>query len=273
MRRVLLAMVAALALAACSSSDQGGPSGPLGALADAPDALRDVGTLAFTITGSLDLGEAAGGAFELSGSGVADLHARRSSLTMDLGASVPGGPLQAIQDGTITYLAGGPLGAALPAGVAWVRIDPATFDDRLGIDLAGLSQLDRSTDPTAGLEALRGVADDIEEVGSEDVRGVETTHYRATVSLDRAVAAAPAEALDDLVALREQAGMPETYPVDVWVDADGLVRRLTMALTQEVAGSGPLTQRITTEFHDLGDPVEITVPPDDEVVDLADLLG
>ena len=95
-------------------------------------------------------------------------------------------------------------------------------------DLASLSQ--GQNDPTAQLEYLRGISD-AEEVGTEQVAGVETTHYSGTVDLDAAYDRLPDDTRGELkqaiAQARKQFGHG-AMPVDVWVDGDGLLRRMTM---------------------------------------------
>ena len=59
-------------------------------------------------------------------------------------------------------------------------------------------------------------------------------------------------------------------PVEVWIDANGVVRRQTATLdattlSGRVRGTGTMT--LTVDLTDLGQPVEITVPPADQVSD------
>ena len=103
--------------------------------------------------------------------------------------------------------------------------------------------------PDELLAELRAEGIEVTEVGAEDVRGVATTHYAATV---------PADA---------NAVGGESADVDVWIDADGLVRRVKVA----ASGDEPFT--LDAELFDLGEPIDITVPPADQVMDLGDLSG
>ena len=95
---------------------------------------------------------------------------------------------------------------------------------------------------TKSLEYLRSVAD-VSEVGSETVRGVDTTHYRATAHLTKL--GAPPEY--------------DRYPVEVWVDEDGRTRRYS----HHPVGSDGLTY--VWEFFDFGLEVELAPPPADRI--------
>ncbi|GAA2564283.1 hypothetical protein GCM10010435_40700 [Winogradskya consettensis] len=95
-------------------------------------------------------------------------------------------------------------------------------------------------------------------VGTEDVRGVKTTHYRLTLPA-RTSAADPASPVTELPATElawfELEGV-DSYSapvqVDIWV-ADNLVRRISGT----VQNQDPLT---TVEFYDFNAPISITAP-------------
>lgn len=60
-------------------------------------------------------------------------------------------------------------------------------------------------------------------------------------------------------------------PVDVWIDDEGLVRRVQLVVA---AGSGAdaIEVRQTVELWDVGEPVEIEVPAEGEVIDVGELI-
>ena len=60
-----------------------------------------------------------------------------------------------------------------------------------------------------------------------------------------------------------------SIPVDVWVDADGLVRRMQLDMGGMLGG----TATLTIELFDYGQPVDIEVPSPDDVRSLTDGLG
>jgi hypothetical protein len=132
-------------------------------------------------------------------------------------------------------------------------------------------------DFTQTLESLRGVSGEPEVVGQEEVRGVETTHYRASMNLAEALEQAPAGQREQLEAAFEQMGGADEVdlPVDVWIDEDDLPRRLRIEMGSlfAAAGLGDGTMTMTMELFGYGEPVEIEVPPADEVTPLAEALG
>jgi len=111
----------------------------------------------------------------------------------------------------------------------------------------------------------------IETVGTEELRGVETTHYYAIVDLLRYEKIAPPAEREKLRSLLgevvEQSGLGK-IPVDVWVDELGLVRKLTMAFSAMQPGTTEhATMSMSFELYDYGKDVEIELPPAAEVVD------
>jgi hypothetical protein len=106
--------------------------------------------------------------------------------------------------------------------------------------------------------------------GSDTVRGVRTTRYSFRVDLRRLA--------DDNKALRESLDMViqtmgvDAYPAQAWIDAQGRVRRLKVAMSMNTP-QGPVSMTMTEDLYDFGAPAEIVRPADDEVVDLSSLMG
>jgi hypothetical protein len=130
--------------------------------------------------------------------------------------------------------------------------------------------------PNQLLDYLYGVADTVKEVGHEDVRGVATTHYFAVLDLNRVLddEAVPPPVRDRL---RGEFGglgivMP-MIPADIWVDDEGLVRKMQMVIDfSEMFGgfvgddAPTIITTMTVELYDFGTPVHIEPPPPDEVI-------
>ena len=185
-----------------------------------------------------------------------------------------GWKIDVVQDGTVGYVRFPALDGQLPAGKTWIRGD-ADGPSTSGFDFGELEQFAKS-DPRDVLGALRAVTSEVETVGSEQLRGVETTHYRATVDPARArearerarIGQGPQSLVDQLSA---QAGVGP-FPVDVWLDASGLVRKLSLS----VEATEPSTSRssevsMSFELWDYGQAVDIELPPASQVVDASSL--
>ncbi len=89
------------------------------------------------------------------------------------------------------------------------------------------------------------------EVGTEEVRGVPTTHYR----FDLAAPAVPKQLIAMGTFTKPKAGTTE-----IWVDAQQRLRRLVQSTEDS-------SDYLMTEYFDFGAPVTIEAPPSDQVMD------
>jgi hypothetical protein len=153
----------------------------------------------------------------------------------------------------------------------WVRVDLRESGQAAGLDVDAL--VEGQTGPAALLQQLRGAADEVEEVGEEDIRGVSTTHLRVVVDTQRAIEDAPPAAREQLRTFAEASGMPDEYPMEVWIDDDGLPRRLSTIVEVQDETMGTVTQQTILELYDFGVTVRVEEPDEDEVVDLGDLMA
>lgn len=109
-------------------------------------------------------------------------------------------------------------------------------------------------------EALAALMDvtQAREVGSDDIDGQSTTHYRATVKLTKEDAEG---AVVGAAAIIGGVGAAGTVDIDLWVAPGDLIRRLQVVGTfDELPGLGQLTMESTTNFFDLGQNVVIEAP-------------
>ena len=278
-----------LVMAACAA--EGDPEAEVktgdaavSALQAAPDAVADAGTATFTMTMEITY---EGETVELVATGAYDNPADQMSMSMDMGAmfeqlaaasgeEVPAelgdGRMEMVADGDTVYMHFSVF-EVLTGTSDWLSMSA----EDLGTDAESLGLGASASDPTKLLESLRGVHGEPEVVGQEEVGGVATTHYHATMSLADALAQVPEDqraeveaALDDLAE-----GSDAEIPVDVWIDGDGLPRRVTMdmggAMDAIAPGGGGVT--MTIEFSDYGEPVDIQVPSPDEVTPFSEVMG
>jgi hypothetical protein len=200
--------------------------------------------------------------------GEIDFANNRSSMKME----ILGLEMETIQSGSVIYMK---MDGLIDG---WIKMDYAELlGDSAAQQLMGGTN---SNDPAAMLEQLRGTADSVEEVGSSEIRGVQTTHYRAMVDANKALEELRALAGDDGVAdemIELAASMYKTpYAVDVWIDADNLVRRMSFTLETTGEGSTPgmagLKTTMTMDYFDYGKPVDIAIPDDSDVTDWSDYM-
>jgi hypothetical protein len=280
MRRAALLLAAALVLPACGGND----SVSAEPVAEAAAATTEAGSSRVEFTVRM---EGAGQSFTMRGDGVFDYSPSRGRMTLDLGelAELSGGALgdgrmEFVFDGLLYYMkfpeGADELGAL---GDKWLKIDLAEAGEAAGVDLGALQQANQN--PAQLMQFLRGASDDIEELGQEEVRGVETTRYRATLDLDEAVEQGAdigefsEEMREQLEAeverLKDQTGL-DTLPVEVWIDDENLLRRMRMEVSFPVEGE-QVEMDMTMDFFDFGVDVRVTPPPDDQTVDITALAG
>ncbi|HSK15500.1 MAG TPA: hypothetical protein VK915_04970, partial [Gaiellaceae bacterium] len=166
----------------------------------------------------------------------------------------------------------------LPAGFLagnkrWLKLDPQGLADASAVD-AGSLFLGSQADPAQFLLWLRAIGPTARRVGSETVRGEQTTRFDAVVDLRRLASQGP-EGQEDawrayVESTRERLGLAE-IPVQVWVDGDGLVRRLRHGYVFGPEGQQARTSSVT-ELWDFGVPVSVRTPPPGQVADLADYV-
>ena len=212
-----------------------------------------------------------------NGDGVVDIVGRRGDLTMDLGQAAAGlGKVRVLMFGTNLYMQlPQALQSQIPGGKPFVKIDLAAASKQAGIDLGALSQ--QNPDAASQLAFLKGAGADFKKVGTEKLRGTSTTHYRGTIDLNKAAAAASTpEQKTALEKAVQQTGI-STLPLDVWVDGQGRLRKMTYQIDMSKAlqggRSGPGVVNATMELFDYGAPLTVTEPPADQVTDLSALLG
>ncbi len=270
-RRIVPLVVVSLALVAC-----GGSPNPIALVSSTPDKTADAGTARMSLE-STARGIPGAEGLTSTAEGVVDFEAQRGAMTLALpsGSGLGGGELEFVYDRTVMYLR-----SPQPTpGVEteWVSLDFAQLTEEVsGTDIQQFAQAG-SNDPSNALALLKGTADSVEEIGSEDVRGEETTHYRATVDLRRSA--------EQAGAVRDQRQFEafldqfpsETIPVDVWLDDEGRTRRMRIdqPLPQTPGVSVPPGAGvvITIELYDFGVEEAIEVPPADEVTDLTAQLS
>jgi hypothetical protein len=268
-----LAITLLVALAGCSGGEGEARSGDGGedaveVLEAASTKTSQAGSARMSMTMALDVG---GDTATMTGDGVFDLATGRGSMTMTYGAGfaqLSGATFESVFDRTVLYMKFPP--GLVPSPKPWVRIDLQAAGEQAGIDLEALLQ-GAQNEPTQFLQYLKGVSDDVQTVGKEDVRGVSTTHYRATIDLRKAAEALGPEAARSIDNLIDRLGTT-TLPAEYWIDGDQLMRRMTMEIDSDGTGPQP-PAKVTNELYDFGAPVELPVPPESEVVDVNQLAS
>ncbi len=230
-----------------------------------------------------------GGRMEVSATGALDNQNHRMTMRLDLsplasqlGAAAALGSAsdwvgQEVADFSngraVIYLSLPVLARVVPGGKPWIKVDLSAVGKQAGIDLSQFTQL--AADPSQMVDWLRTVSGDVTTVGTEQLDGVDTTHYRANVDLSKYPDLVPAdqrEAVRNAIDQLTKSAHLSSFPVHVWVGKDGLVRQVRAVLTETIQGQ--TMNVVTTErFHDFGAPVDIRIPSNDQVTDISSLAG
>lgn len=276
-------VVLGLALGACGNGSETDSAARIRLIAATADKTSAATTAHMVMSTSFE-GGSAGSSRTIEMDGAVDMRTGDASFRMSGDAF---GVLQGkdaeirIVDG-VMYMGSEGLAAADPSlqGKEWIKFDMEALAAKLGTDVTSkaASNFDRP-DPAATLAMLRGVSGEVDEVGHEKLRGVDTTHYRIEID--------PKKALDTVDGLPD--GQRDTarkaieklgdakFPADVWIDAEGRLRKMSMTLDSgklDLGKSVPGARAtVTYELYDFGTPVKVTAPPPDKVLDISEMFS
>jgi hypothetical protein len=196
--------------------------------------------------------------FTISGPGVFDAEGRsRAILKFRRPESDELVEMQMVGSEDALYMSSDLFGS-LPDGDKWMSLDLSSLQG---------SEAPVPTDGNAlgELALLEAVADDVQKLGLEDVRGVSTTRYRGKVDNSER-----AEQLREGGAEELASEIDEGSPlrIEVWIDADGLVRRMRyVKVEREKGDENATTTDMRVDFFDFGFEPEIELPDSSEVFD------
>jgi hypothetical protein len=284
-RRLLSAIALAALLAAACSSGSPAPQStgahpgdridPLAMVVAASDKIDAAGALAmdFSMTISTDGQELSG-----SGSAVAASDGSRMHMTMGYD-SFPGLPdgfdMEIYLADGVMYMSASTfaeLGAPTDAfgGKDWVAID--LNDVVPGFE--SIAELGSGqNDPSRAFEYLKG-ASDVELVGTEDMDGEATTHFRGSLDLERALAQLPADAQEEVRATMDQFQSQfgtTSMPFEVWVDDQGRIRRMTYEVETSPDAAQAFSLSTTMDITDYEADLDFDVPSREQAIDLSEL--
>jgi hypothetical protein len=218
------------------------------------------------------------------GDGAFDPTARRGRMQLDLsdlnlvlgpqGSPYNFGYAQLVMRGVDMYMRIPFLKQVEPSLKPWIKINLDQAGRAQGIDFSSFLQFGEGGNPTQALEYLRG-AGKVTKVGTDEVRGVKTTHYKATIDLRKVAAEAPAKSraslrrtINRIIALTGES----TFPAEIWIDDQGLVRRERYKETLTILNTQTRVSA-SMELYDFGTPVIAPVPPPSLVSDLTGVAG
>jgi hypothetical protein len=228
--------------------------------------------------------------FDMTGEahGVVDLRDRAASMSMVMNlpnlpqiTQVLGGTtltMNMVMERTEVYVRFPPaLAAKLPYDKPWLKFDLGRLLDSEGLSsVTSMMNNPISSDATSQLSYLRATSGDVANLGPEDVDGIVATHYRADVDFNQVANAVPpakraemAAAVSKIEALLHS----DHAPVDVWIDAHHLVRRMRMTFNFAPTGQPAFQESITEHMTDYGPQPRPAAPPADQVQDVTETGG
>ncbi|WP_447003865.1 hypothetical protein ACRAKI_30105 [Saccharothrix isguenensis] len=259
MRRFLLALVP-LALVACMAGDPAPttsppPKGDLAVLAERIEQRRaELGTATFHTEGFASDGQATEVRNVVDGALRQDADGLTGSMTMDV--STGGEPkkiaLVVVRDGTYVQVEGAPM----PAGKKW-GFYPTADGGEVAALLRGFGP---SAMVGAELDYVQPRAALIVAKGSEQLDGVPVTRFDLVV--DPLKMAKVIEDQDTQLQHTQLAEFGVKIAASVWVDDTSAPVRAEYRFELD----GKVVKQSSTRFRDWGEPVEITVPDQGEVV-------
>ena len=284
---VVLAAAAAIAAAGCGGGGGGSSTSATKTtsgesrdakrvLAAAPGKVKDANSSKVSFSIAVDSDQLAN-EITIPGSGEFDYAGKEGRLTLDYGAvlSAAGqsgnGEMEVLTKGDMYYLKWPLFSTAVGASTPWISFDISKLDQVTGFDTSSLRQVNQG-DPSQTLVYLRA-AGTVEDHGTEDVAGVSTTKYHAVIDLDKVPGLAPAaqraSVRSSINSMKEQYGITE-LPMDAWIDANGLPRKLFYEIAAKVQGQD-VKSSMTMNLSDYGVDVKVQPPPPSQVTDLASI--
>lgn len=258
------------------------------AVAEAAERTARVKGLRYTMTGETQVPEL-GRPVRFTGEGVTDVRGQRGTMHMDMSemaqiareegedgrlADPDSYQMDMVFDRTSFYMRF-PLAQAELGGKEWAKFDLLETSKALGLDPALVRASQQQGDPATTLEFMRSASDDVEELGTETIRGVQTTHYRATIDFRKYPQLVPRDKRDEarrsVDRLIELSGGEETADMEVWIGDDKLVHRIKQEQNMKPHGQNQtMHTTFTTDFVDHDAKVRIERPDGDDVQDVTD---
>ncbi|WP_309054881.1 hypothetical protein [Streptomyces sp.] len=175
----------------------------------------------------------------------------------------------------VMYMDMGAKQAAEMDGKRWMKLDlqaaaKASGDKDLQKQMTGgLESMNQ--DPAQQLALLLD-SPDLKHVGAEKINGMETQHYKGTLTFEQMLKAnetskvLPKEDYDKLIENVKKTGL-QGYETEIWVNGDGYPARMDIGMKMK---QGSMTMR--ADYSDYGARAAVQAPPAGETVDLFKML-
>jgi hypothetical protein len=267
---LLLLAVCATALAGC-----GGDTLSLDPVANAANKTADTDSARVAFNATVNVSSV--GTMTMKGTGIYD--GRSKTGWMNMNFSLPAGAQGGLSgnqsmemiydahDGLVMYMRS-PLFDQVAAG-KWIKMDLEKLAKKSGVDLGAVMNANQA-DPNQTLRMLMA-SSGARVSGSDTIRGVATTRYSFRVDLAQ-LAKDNKELRESLDQVIQMTGV-DSYPAEAWIDRQGRVRRLKVAMQMSTPQTGAMTMTITEDLYGFGKRAEVYPPADDQVIDLSALTG
>jgi hypothetical protein len=194
----------------------------------------------------------------------------RSRTTMTIQVPSPLGSLQAeaIGDERTVYLRSPQLSKRLPPGREWIGVDP-------WLGRTAETAFAGNGDTRAQLELLAAASGNVKTVGTEEVRGVQTTRFRGAVDLARYAAVLNSEGKNGEALRDERLArlVPSTTTVEAWIDDDDYLRRARILTSMpDTPSQSSISMDMRIDFFDFGISPIVHLPAAGEVFDVTPLV-
>lgn len=201
-----------------------------------------------------------------SGHGAANSATGRSRAELHMVVAGKSIWLETIDDGTSTYTRGNTIGAELPPGKTWLKVEPFLGHSESEAMVGGDTMSPMKMLASTGSVAL---------VSHEKIDGRMTRRYRAVVELSDYAGLLRAEGKDDLADEYEKVAqtMPTPVTSEVWIDRHSLVRRNRIIMTFPTSpGKPPVSMDMVMDLRDFGAEPKISLPDPSQVYDATPAL-
>jgi hypothetical protein len=249
----------------------------LEAITQAANRTEEIGTARVSFKGSVTFNHDHAQRFEFKGRGVVDWTTGSSKVfavykypnqLQEFIKEQFGGPANAElildeSEGVVLYMRFPFLGKRMPK--KWLKADLVEIGKAYGLDLERLKET-KQTNPDTMLDYLKSAVG-VRKIGTDLVRREVTTHYSTIVDAETIVEQSPKSEQKAMRKYLRLMGV-KTYPVDLWVDRDGVVRKLAIEMEYKERGGEYVKMKVSEEYFDFGLPVEIKPPPASQVLDV-----
>jgi hypothetical protein len=230
------------------------------------------------MTMTMPAGVDGGGTMEISGvqgwdPAVMDVTMKGSALT----ESDPNAPEQVrmIMLDNVMYMDMGAEQAAEMDGKRWMKMDFAAIAEASG-DAEAQKQMtggleNMNQDPAQQL-ALLLESPNLKHVGPEKVDGVQTQHYKGTLSFEEMIDANKSFEMlsekerEELTANVKKSGL-KGYDTEVWVNEDNYPVKMVVGMKMPQG-----TMNMTANYSDYGAKADVQAPPAGQTLDLMEML-